>query len=625
MKFAITVLLALRASGVYSFKNITQVNALHHVTINVTAATDNTDQYDCPLPCISHTNPDTWTTYQSDGRLRRCQKPMLLQLSRNNTIHCCTVDESRPAAHRMENLDAAYREPGKESVSACNSNGIEVPGKVLIAHGSDGGRRHASEAAKLLEYLQAFFEDPYNCFHDSFFAHGKRIAVSVWSGGALAKPTIVSALRSLAKRLKANGSMSFQTVVELCDSSRSENQIFGIAVDSVENLRRVQRIALGWSRGDSAASMVIARRTYARTGSTVQTCPGPRDPYSARMNENMELGVTATPGTCLCDNELDNDILPHIDPGAMPATTQARQPNYRIVEMRPGGHHVLEIQKKCRVPPAKATLRLGPAKNTLRLQSCVHGTTQKKDLIITSVVYADNAQPTQIAKECDQAWDQACFHYSSAVRVNPQWATLTCPPEAATTVYRRSSKAADTWTKQHNGGGWTDVTHRAHKRTCVAHEYPPAYLLGSNDPAAPHSGLYSQGQLIRYIPGNDSQQAAHMWKGVCFGSVIKDIPNSEFRTKVDADKNKQVTQIGTVLQVSASVTVELRPEFTISKWGHAGNPPQNDGLNDNPCWPSAIAMADPGFAVLDYDTYYDYNPRRPYDYKAPYARGQNGV
>ncbi|WQF85543.1 hypothetical protein CDEST_10557 [Colletotrichum destructivum] len=279
--------------------------------------------------------------------------------------------------------------------------------------------------------------------------------------------------------------------------------------------------------------------------------------------------------------------------------------------------------KKCRVPPARSTLRIGPAKNTLRFQSCINDATVRNELIITSAIYAPNAKPTLIAKECSQAWSQACFHYSSAIRVNPSWSTLTCPPEAATTTYRMDAKATDTWSNQHNGAGWQDEVHRIQKR-CHRDEYPPAYLLGPQDPAYTNAGVNSQGQLIRWLPRSEHIGAGQMWKRACFGSVIKDIPNSGFKSRVDSAPNKQIQTVsGGLTRTYAAVTVTSRPEFTISKWGHTGNPPPKDGLEVNPCWPSAIAASDPGFPLLAFDQFYNTNPR-PYDYKAPYVKGANG-
>ncbi|KAK1979813.1 hypothetical protein LZ30DRAFT_725080 [Colletotrichum cereale] len=176
-------LLVLAASVIYLFSNTTQATAGHRVTTNVTATADDPDQHDCPLLCVSHTNPDTWTAYQSIERLRRCQKPMLLQLplaeplhDTNHTIYCCTIEQSRPAANSVAELNAEdleYQTSCRKFASSCQSNGSEVPSNVRVALGSAGGWPHAFEAATLLKDLQGFFEDPYNCFQDSFFAQGK--------------------------------------------------------------------------------------------------------------------------------------------------------------------------------------------------------------------------------------------------------------------------------------------------------------------------------------------------------------------------------------------------------------------------------------------------------------------
>ncbi|KAL0783347.1 hypothetical protein CaCOL14_001253 [Colletotrichum acutatum] len=285
-----------------------------------------------------------------------------------------------------------------------------------------------------------------------------------------------------------------------------------------------------------------------------------------------------------------------------------------------------KIQKgrKCRVPPAKSTMRLGAAKNTLRIQSCVNDATRKNDLVVTSVVYAPNAKPTVVERECSQKWSQACFHYSSAIKVNPQWATLTCPPEAAATAWRLDAEAVPAFQKQHKGDRWLDeVKSNPNKVDCDKDEYPPAYLIGPQDPARLNSGKSAQGQLIRLIPGGMNRGAGHMWKGICLGAAIEDMKDSEFKAKVDADPNKKTVIQGGVTRTQAAITATIRPEFTINKWGHAANPPANDGLELNTCWPNNIAAGDPGFALLTFDPYYNTHPRL-YNYSLPYVKGSNG-
>lgn len=279
-------------------------------------------------------------------------------------------------------------------------------------------------------------------------------------------------------------------------------------------------------------------------------------------------------------------------------------------------------KKKCYIPPSRATVRV---RGTLRRQSCVADETQKDELVITSVHYAANAAPTQIAMECSKRWSQACFHYSSAISVHRHWATLTCPPEAATSSRSRTQgPVVDAWSSQHRGAGWTDKNHRTHD-PCERDEYPPAYLLTPEDFAFAFSGINDEGQAMRYLPGMQNGGAAHMWKGVCFMPPLQALSDQEFADKVN-NAPAAVTKVvrhNNVVQTHAAITVDQHPEFTISKWGHSGNPPVDDGMRANPCWPSRIAPDDPGFALMTYDQYY--TSTVPYNYQAPYVPGQNGA
>jgi hypothetical protein len=289
---------------------------------------------------------------------------------------------------------------------------------------------------------------------------------------------------------------------------------------------------------------------------------------------------------------------------------------------RPGGGRVTKSKPKCRVSPARSTLRLGVAKNTIRLQSCVKDKTQTNEMVITSLSYATNAQPIQVKKECKKDHSQACFHYSSAIRLNPQWATLTCDQEAATTAHRLNARATNVWSQQHRGNGWQNTNARKQAK-CDRDEYPPAYLLHRNHPAFINAGINSQGQLVRYLPDGENRGAGQMWKGACFVPSVEDMSESKFRSEFNKAPNKQyIKGRNGQIQTLAAITVPTRPEFTISAWGQRNNPP-NDGLDVNPCWPSGIASKDPGFALLTFDPWYA-GQAPPYNYQAAYAKGTNG-
>lgn len=156
------------------------------------------------------------------------------------------------------------------------------------------------------------------------------------------------------------------------------------------------------------------------------------------------------------------------------------------------------VKTKCNTPPGQATRRLDAQKSTIRFQSCDKNSVKKTtEMIVTSLAYAPNAVPTQNKVKYDAAWGQAFYHYSSAISVNPQWGTITCPQEAATTRYRLDAKATATWSSQHRDKGWKDVSHRNRKGRCDRDEYPPANLVGPNDQAYLRSGLHAKGQLVR--------------------------------------------------------------------------------------------------------------------------------
>ncbi|KAM7198915.1 carbohydrate-binding module family 24 protein [Naviculisporaceae sp. PSN 640] len=289
--------------------------------------------------------------------------------------------------------------------------------------------------------------------------------------------------------------------------------------------------------------------------------------------------------------------------------------------------------QKCRIPPGKATERMGEAKNTLRMQDCQGQPGKEKtvvtELVITSLFYAAAATPTKVVATCDGgAWPQACWHYQSAIRVNPQWATLTCPPEAASTKHRENGVATRSWASQHKGAGWKDKSKRVWQGTCDRDEYPPAYLLSPNDPAMVNGGQNSRGQLIRYLPDKQNRPAGSMWKGACFMPVVKDLSDTEFRRRVNAApaNQKQIIQQGggskILFKTQAAVAVDARPQFTMVF--DASTPPGGkDGLDQNPCWPNQAAQKDPGFALMTFDPFYG-GKSPPYDYAAKYVKGSNG-
>jgi hypothetical protein len=275
------------------------------------------------------------------------------------------------------------------------------------------------------------------------------------------------------------------------------------------------------------------------------------------------------------------------------------------------------------------TERLGKGKNTLRMRSCNSNSQEEEtNYVITSLAYAVSAKTLQVNRQCAKDYSQACFYYSSAIRVNPQWANLNCPGGGASTSKLRGNKVDDsapatrTWGSEHRGKGWLDKSNRKHKN-CQRDEYPPAYLLVDTDVAWTQGGIDSTGQLIRYLPGHENGGAANMWAGICFSEPLKQITDKEFLDTGKAAVNKKSNQQANKVTTFITATVAYLPQFAIDDWGYSNSAPTNDGLNDNPCWPSGIAAKDPGFALLQVDPYYGGSPP-PYTYTKAYQSGSNG-
>ncbi|KAF5023085.1 hypothetical protein F66182_4842 [Fusarium sp. NRRL 66182] len=286
--------------------------------------------------------------------------------------------------------------------------------------------------------------------------------------------------------------------------------------------------------------------------------------------------------------------------------------------------------RRCNVSPARSTKRIGPAFNTLRLLSCDRNSvTQTRDLIVTSMTYAPNANRLPVTSACSARWGQACYHYSSAIKNNPQWSAITCPQEAATTTYRFPARATNTYAAEHDKS-WQETKDRKHQAQCHMDEYPPAYFLTNTDPAWLYAGIDKRGQRVRYLPGSENTGAASMWTSLCLKEPLGSISDADLWDRIKRGTNKQSTFPSTQKEVMMlEIMIDERPEFSMS-YEHASNPLPDAGLASNPCLPDKLAVGDAGFALLKLDEWYDKNPkgkngqRTKWDYSKPYVKGTNG-
>lgn len=225
------------------------------------------NEHDCPLPCKDVTNVHSWVTYFSVNRLKRCNEPMLLQLSVTQPLddplatvllHSCTLTTPGSdlasigilkAGILAENpkLSETLAERGVDTAKACFSNGVPAVRKLelFVGRGSDSDQR-GETLQGTLGGLQKFFEAPDNCDEQLAFAYHNGTVVGIYVGEDFGKPTVSSALTLLGRQ---NVSSVDRAVAQLCDGGQSGTRTFGMVVDTTGNLAAVQKIVSDWNKG----------------------------------------------------------------------------------------------------------------------------------------------------------------------------------------------------------------------------------------------------------------------------------------------------------------------------------------------------------------------------------------
>lgn len=293
----------------------------------------------------------------------------------------------------------------------------------------------------------------------------------------------------------------------------------------------------------------------------------------------------------------------------------------------PGGQtgNANKKHKKCHVAARDAIKKVHH--HTRREAQCKNDVEIRHETVITSISWIANPGTLLIERECSIRHKHACYHYSSALRSNADWSTLSCPPIAATTSKERlNGPAVRAWSAQHDGKGWQDH-YKANQPLllCQRDEYPPVYLIEDTHSAYTDGGKDTGGgQLIRWIPGLDNGGAAKEFAHICFNPQCEALKEGDFARLLKAAGASTVEDIAQSKGVNGGQTKEYRtkfvatmderPEFSWSKWGQAAKPPVSDGLKENPCWPDHLAPDDPGFQLLTADPFYQGN-KPPYDYR----------
>jgi hypothetical protein len=229
--------------------------------------------HDCPLECNDLTNTNSWITYFSVERLKRCNETMLLQFSITQPldksdstilIRSCSLGSSNsndatvsPGLPTVENpkKDEKLYLPSLESAPACTAEGIETKDPVYIVTGngrSNGSSSSTGDIDGILDGMGKYFAAKDNCDESFVFAYHRQTVGAVYVGRAIGKATVTSTLQAMRDRMSSNTTVASRTVAQLCSQGRSGERSFGVAVDTTGDLVGLQTLARDISQGKCA-------------------------------------------------------------------------------------------------------------------------------------------------------------------------------------------------------------------------------------------------------------------------------------------------------------------------------------------------------------------------------------
>ncbi|RYP12509.1 hypothetical protein DL766_009948 [Monosporascus sp. MC13-8B] len=219
-----------------------------------------------------------------------------------------------------ELLDASL-----DIVPACAVTGKELQEKLALSASGSGGKGSGGEVAILLEGMRKFFNAEDNYDENFLFAYYRQTVASVYIGGGLGKPTIGSAMETLAARLQTGGSIPGRTVAQLCNGGRQPERVFGVFIDITGDLAGVQKTAWDWSQGNCAADRELVSAGVLPSIKHIQVVAGDSYAFLAfkygingadftKYNLKKDLCSTFMPGDYVCYSAGDPYTEPKPNP-----------------------------------------------------------------------------------------------------------------------------------------------------------------------------------------------------------------------------------------------------------------------------------------------------------------------
>jgi chitinase len=199
----------------------------------------------------------------------------------------------------------------------------------------------------------------------------------------------------------------------------------------------------------------------------------------------------------------------------------------------------------------------------------------------TTTTITQSVYPTTVRTCYGDRWPQACLHYRSVINRDPiQYRYLTCTDRV---FLHPPRPLVDIYSTQHVGD-WITGWMQAPGLNCERDEFPPAAIWqGRNN-----------NQWIRLSPKTQNRGAGSLFKLLCL-----EIPGTHTTNLVHIGNENNGCRPTDHYRVTQVIT---HPVLSLDFANMPLYP--DDGITQNPCWPSAL-IDDPGFALLLQDPWYN--------------------
>nr|QDJ94334.1 chitinase chiC1 [Cordyceps cicadae] len=342
------------------------------------------DQHDCPLPCADTANVHSWITYFSISRLRRCDEPLLLQLSISQAlddpqsttlIRACSLahlNEQRKSRALLQQ-NTLMENPKKMSMNAqdaaepkqlaCATNGTVTLGTASLQAFRSETQRASNKTSfadtdTMLQGIAAFFANPDNCDERFVFGYRSGTAAAAFIGTGLGKRTMTALLASLRSALDSDRDLPSERVVaQLCGPADRTDQMAGVVIDASGDLAAVQRTILGWRNGEcseemprAAGTLLLPTRVF-RIGATNATLTA-GGPYNNNITSRAATTAARLAArlwrreTCRYERVRDPDSCSAIAErcGVSLEDVQKHNPDARFCnDLQPGGYALAAV------------------------------------------------------------------------------------------------------------------------------------------------------------------------------------------------------------------------------------------------------------------------------------------